>query len=217
MSSADRTPRRPLAKTGGRAREPFAALLKAAVEDAQAAQGLALAYAALEAPERMRLIDAVIADATAEQISASAVLASLLAVEESAEIARHIASAMSAAGAVGLTCVEPCRAMLCGDEESGRALLARPLHGHFVELLGLRWEAGRGIVESMFEPLAHAQDVDTKAKQLDAGDGAASGLETMPLSFVVDVVTPVLWHHRRMHGELPPVVARFADLFEPGS
>jgi hypothetical protein len=225
VSRADRTPRRPLAKAtskdGGRAQEPFAALLKAAVEDAQAAQGLALAYAALDTPDRMQLIDAVVNDAEGEGIHAPAVLASMLAVEEDAAVARHIASSMSAGGGAGLTCVESCRAMLEGDEREGRAVLARPLHGHFVELLGLRWEQGRGIVKSIFEPLAHGDELADKAHALEDDRDprpekrAGARLEAMPLSFVVDVVTPVLWHHRRLHGSLPDVVARFADLFQP--
>jgi hypothetical protein len=28
-------------------------------------------------------------------------------------------------------------------------------------------------------------------------------------------VTAALWHHRRLTGELPEVLTRFADLFEP--
>jgi hypothetical protein len=31
----------------------------------------------------------------------------------------------------------------------------------------------------------------------------------------MDVIAPALWHHRRLTGELPQVLTRFADLFEP--
>jgi hypothetical protein len=39
-------------------------------------------------------------------------------------------------------------------------------------------------------------------------------LERIPIAFAVDVITRVLWHHRQMHGALPPLLARFADLFD---
>src|SRR5438105_2754545 len=62
MSSSGRTARPPLAKAKAGAGEPFSALLAAAAENASAAQGLALAYAALERPQREQLIDAVLTD-----------------------------------------------------------------------------------------------------------------------------------------------------------
>jgi hypothetical protein len=224
VSSSDRTLRRPLAKaTPGRAErrgegqaesraeEPFAALLRAAVEDADAAQGLALAYAALPRAQREQLIDAVVDDADEEGICVSEVLASLLSVEDDAQVARRIASSISAAGGVGLATREPCRAMLAGDTTEGSLLLTRPLHGNFAEVLGLSWRDGEGIVHSFFEPLVRATDARHSAERLRH----AGQMEEAPPAFAVDVVTPVLWGHRRKHGDLPEVVAHFADLFEP--
>jgi hypothetical protein len=192
------------------ATEPFGALLAAAVENPSAAQGLAFAYEGLEAGQRRELIDAVLSDARGAAVCPSAVLAPLLAVEEDVELARYIASAISANGGLGLACDGPLRALLAGDASEGCALLARPLHGHFVELLGLSWNREEGVVETLFEPLVSTDEVDRRAGGLPWG----RGLETSPVPFAVDVIAGALWHHRRLHGQLPQVVARFADLFE---
>jgi hypothetical protein len=191
--------------------EPFGALLLAAVENASAAQGLALAYAALDRPQRERLIDAVITDTHTAGICPSGVLVPLLAVEDDVELARYIASEISASGGAGLRCDTTCRAMLAGDAAEGAALLVRPLHGHFVEVLGLGWNRERGVVHTVFEPLASAHDVERHSRALPG----RPALEEIPVSFAVDVVTAALWHHRRLTGELPEVLTRFADLFEP--
>ncbi|MGD8861726.1 MAG: hypothetical protein PVI30_17075 [Myxococcales bacterium] len=204
-------PERAESRAESRAEEPFAALLRAAVDDAQAAQGLALAYAALPRAQREELVDAVVDDAHDEGICASQVLASLLSVEDDAHVARRIASCISAAGGAGLATREPCRAMLAGDEAEGSLLLTRPLHGNFAEVLGLSWRRGEGIVYSFFEPLVRTDDAPGSAERLRHADA----LEEAPPAFAVDVVTPVLWSHRRRHGDLPEVVAHFADLFEP--
>jgi hypothetical protein len=186
-------------------------LLAAAVENPSAAQGLALAYAALDRPQRRLLIDAVIADTGATDISAAAVLAPLLAVEVDVELARYLASAMSASGGAGLRCDESCRALLAGDSSEGAALLARPLYGRFVEVLGLCWDRDRGVIHTVFEPLATRDDVQRHAKALPS----KLELEDSPATYAVDVIAAALWQHRRIHGELPDLVARFAELFEP--
>jgi hypothetical protein len=226
VSSSGRTERPALAKAGSRgdasrplpasdggslSTEPFGALLLAAVENASAAQGLALAYAALERPQRERLIDAVLTDTHAAGMCPSGVLMPLLAVEEDLELARYIASAISASGGAGLRCDATCRAMLAGDSSEGAAVLVRPLHGQFVEVLALGWNRDAGVVHTVFEPLASANDVQRHAREL----GRARALEEIPVTFAVDVITSVLWHHRRLTGELPEVLTRFADLFEP--
>jgi hypothetical protein len=36
--------------------------------------------------------------------------------------------------------------------------------------------------------------------------------EEMPVGYSVDTVTTVLWNHRRLTGELPEHIQRFADL-----
>lgn len=210
MSSWERSGRPPLAKATAPA-EPFGALLAAAVENPTAAQGLALAYAALERPQRRLLIDAVVADTRAAGISGAAVLAPLLAVEEDVELARYVASAISASGGAGLRCDESCRALIAGDSSEGAALLSRPLYGRFVEVLGLAWSRDQGVVHTVFEPLATRDDVQRHAKALPC----KQELEETPATFAVDVIAAALWQHRRLHGELPELVSRFAELFEP--
>jgi hypothetical protein len=211
MSGSGRTARPSLAKTKPGATEPFGALLAAAVENASAAQGLALAYAALDRAQRELLIDAVLTDSRAAEMCPSAVLAPLLSVEEDVELARYIASAISASGGKSLRCDATCRALLAGDATEGSALLARPLYGHFVELLGLGWTRTEGVVHTLFEPLATVHDMQLHARKLPWG----AQLEEIPVAFAMDVVASALWQHRRLHGELPQLVSRFADLFEP--
>lgn len=210
VSSSERTGRPPLAKAKPASTEPFSALLAAAVENPSAAQGLALAYAALDHAQRQRLIDAVLTDTRAAGMDPSAVLAPLLGVEVDVELARYIASAISASGGAGLRCDGRCRALLAGDASQGGALLSRPLYGRFVEVLGLSWNREQGVVHTVFEPLAAGGDLERFARRLPWG----AELEEMPVAFALDTIVMALWHHRRLHGELPELVSRFADLFE---
>jgi hypothetical protein len=205
-----KTPR-PLAKVkAGVGIEPFGALLSAATQSPSAAQALALAYAEFDRTQRQLLIDAVLADAGNQGINASTVLAPLLAIEQDIELARNIASAIAATGGAGLRCDESCRVLLAGDGIEGCALLARPLYGRFVELLGLCWNREQGIANTLFEPIATTADMQRVARGLPR----AGSLEEIPVAYAVDVIAAALWHHRRLHGELPQVVTRFADLFE---
>src|SRR5262249_54050478 len=101
------------------------------------------------------------------------------------------------------------RALVAGDEQRGGVLLVRPLHGTFVEVLGLAWTRDAGVTHAIFDPLVH--------------DGAASGhvarlpdglrFDEAPMGYAIDLLAPVLWAHRRAHGVLPVGVERFADLF----
>jgi hypothetical protein len=210
VSSSERSGRPPLAKVDPEPGEPFSALLAAAVVRPSAARGLALAYVELDLAQRQQLIDAVLNDTRAEGIDPSAVLAPLLGVEVDVELARYIAAAISADGGAGLRCDGRCRALLTGDASQGGALLSRPLYGRFVEVLGLAWNLEHGIVHTVFEPLASGADLDAFARLLPW----AEGLEEMPVAYALDRIVMALWHHRRLHGELPDLVGRFADLFE---
>lgn len=181
----------------------------AAARDSVAARGLALAYAALDRNGRWQIIDAVVADAHAEEISPCVVLASLLSVEEDADVARHIADAISAAGGSGLEATARVRALAAGDEEQGGVILVRPLHGTFVEVLALAWKRGRGVTHAVFDPMMHDGDAAGHKASLPP----ELRFESVPMSFAIDLVTPVLWSHRRQSGALPPGVNRFADMF----
>jgi hypothetical protein len=187
----------------------FGALLASAIDDPATARGLALAYASLDTRHRLQIIDAIVSDADAEGIGASAVLASLLPVEEDLEVARRIAEAMSIAGDAGLRTTLRTRVFLAGDEFAGGVLLVRPLHGSFVEVLALAWNDVAGISHSSFDPLAHHESARDSEKLLPS----QLRFEEMPVAFAIDIVTSVLWNHRRLHGQLPECVEHFADMF----
>jgi hypothetical protein len=187
----------------------FGALLASAIEDPATARGLALAYAALDTRHRLQIIDAIVSDADAEGIGPSAVLASLLPVEEDLDVARRIAEAMSTAGDRDLHHALRTRAFLAGDELGGGVLLVRPLHGAFVEVLALAWNDPAGITHNAFDPLAHHES----ARDLEHALPGQLHFEEMPVGFAIDTVTSVLWNHRRLHGKLPECVEHFADMF----
>jgi hypothetical protein len=184
-------------------------LVIAAARDSEAARGLALAYAALDAQGRWQIVDAVVADARAEGISPCAVLASLLSVEEDTDVARHIADAISEAGGSGLEATTRPRALAAGDDEAGGIILVRPLHGTFVEVLALAWKRDLGVTHALFDPMVHDGDALNHKASLPPD----LRFESVPIAFAIDLVTPVLWTHRRQNGALPPGVNRFADLF----
>jgi hypothetical protein len=187
----------------------FGALLASAIEDPATARGLALAYASLETRHRLQIIDAIVSDSDAEGIGASAVLASLLPVEEDLDVARRIADAMSNAGDRGLRTALRARAFLAGDELDGGVLLVRPLHGAFVEVLALAWNDAAGITHSAFDPLSHHENARASEHSLPGH----WHFEEMPVAFAIDMVTNVLWNHRRKRGSLPECVEHFADMF----
>jgi hypothetical protein len=209
VPAADRPSRPPLAKTAEGSVGAFGALLAVAVEDPSTARGLALAYASLETRHRVQIIDAIVSDADAEGIGASAILASLLPVEEDLEVARRIAEAMSVAGDRGLRTVLRARAFLAGDEMDGGVLLVRPLHGAFVEVLALGWNQAAGITHSAFDPMTHHEDARAGERSLPTH----LRFEEMPVAFAIDTVTSVLWNHKRLHGVLPESLEHFADMF----
>lgn len=188
---------------------PFGALIVAAATDPDAARGLAGAYASLAIGARRRIIEAVLADATAEGISASPALIALLAVEEDPELARMIADGLNSAGGDGLRSTVAARALFAGDEERGGVLLIRPLHGTFVEVLALAWARNEGVTHALFDPLVDDSAAGGHIARLPEG----LRFEETPTQLAVDVLASVLWSHRLKHGSLPPGVERFADLF----
>ncbi|HEX2678335.1 MAG TPA: hypothetical protein VHM19_16900 [Polyangiales bacterium] len=156
----------------------------------------------------MQIIDAIVSDAGIEGIGASAVLASLLNVETDVEVMRHIATAMSTAGEAGLNTTLNTRTWLAGDEQDGGVVVVRPLHGAFAEVLALAWNQNAGVTHALFEPLAHH---DSSPDQV-AGLPLHLRFEEMPVGFAIDIVSSVLWNHRRRTGELPNCIERFADM-----
>lgn len=208
MSHGERTARSSLAKAASGPGGAFGALLCSAVEDPSTARGLALAYATLDTRHRLQIIDAILNDAVLEGIGASAVLASLLTVEEDLDVARQIAQAMSCAGAQGLNTSLHTHIWLAGDEREGGVVVVRPLHGAFAEVLALAWNEHSGLTHTSFDALAHS---DTTPEHVP-GLPAHLRFEEMPCGFAIDVVASVLWSHRQRTGGLPECVERFADL-----
>jgi len=88
-------------------------------------------------------------------------------------------------------------------------MLIRPLHGAFVEVLGLAWSDAVGITHSAFEPMAHHSAASASARALPTD----LRFEEIPMAFAIDIVTTALWNHRRLHGALPACVEHFADMF----
>ena len=140
---------------------------------------------------------------------ASLVLASLLSVEENAGVAQHIADSMAALDTREMSIAARVRALLSGDDQHGGIVIIRPLHGTFVEALGLSWEQAQGITKALYEPLVHHED----ARALTSALPVPVTFEEMPVMFAIDMAAPALWNHRRMHGALPTEMERFADLF----
>ena len=181
----------------------------AAATDPAAARGLASAYASLAVSARRQILDAVVSDATAEGISASPALISLLAVEEDPELARRIADSLNNAGGDGLRSTVTPRTMLAGDEERGGVVLIRPLHGTFVEVLAHAWNRTEGVTHAIFDPLVHDGSAADHVTRLPDG----LRFEETPTPHAVDLLAPVLWSHRQKAGSSPPGVERFSDLF----
>lgn len=200
--------RPPLAKSAQGPAGAFGALLSAAVAQPEAVRGLAIAYAELEVEQRRKLIPAVVADAHAEGICPSLVLVPLLGVEDDREVAQQLADEIARTRAAGLA-PNTMHALVAGDAERGGCLLVRPLHGTFVEVLGLAWTREAGITDSHVEPLITKAGADDCVRYLPAD----LIFEATPVPFAIDLVTESLWNHRQRHGKLPKDVERFADLF----
>ena len=181
----------------------------AASREPNAARGLAMAYATLSVDQRHFIVDAVVNDAQVEGVCPSLVLASLLAAEDDAEVARHIADELASLETTELQSNSRTRALVAGDDRNGGLVVIRPLHGTFVEVLLLAWNLEEGITHALFEPLVHDASATQHLRQLPED----LLFEEMPVSFAIDLVTAPLWGHRRLHGRLPAEVERFADLF----
>ena len=188
---------------------PFDALLRAADEDPEAAEGFALAYAAMGRVERERLIDTVVRDAQAAARSPAGPLMLLLAVEEEHELASHIAGALLALGEETLGRRGLDAGWVWGGELAGGVALARHLHGGFVELLRVGWSDGRLEVES--EPLAHERELAEVRRRA----GVPTDADQVPLERAIDRLAETLWRVRRRGDPWPERLRAFADLFAP--
>jgi len=176
----------------------FAGFLRSAAQDADAAQGLAAAYASLQTDLRARLIDAVVRDATQEGIDPATVLVSLLAVEDAPEIAWRIAKALSRCEPEALRARSAAQAVSVGDTLEGGAVLLRPLYGDFVEVAALAWRSGQ-VTHAYAPALCAAPEALARAQ------GALPSLAWGECSVddAASLMRGVLEHHRGVHGVLP--------------
>jgi hypothetical protein len=209
VSTTKDEPRPSLASADRGRTGPFGALVAAASKDAAAARSLAMAYAEHPAETRLRLIDAIVADAHVEGADVGALLALLLGIEAEPEVARAIAAAMHHHGGAGLAPATQASALAAGDNRAGAVVLTRPLYGDFVEILAAAWSAEGGVTHVLVDPLAHPADVDARAADLPP----SLSLHPAPMERAIDLLADALWHHKRRFGTLPDGLERFADLF----
>ncbi|MCA9582115.1 MAG: hypothetical protein KC416_10010 [Myxococcales bacterium] len=187
---------------------PFAALILAAESDPGAARGLALAYEGLSTSDRGRLIEAVVVDARREGISPGSALAVLLGVEENPSLAQHLFDTMAEDGGRGLPPRVRSQGYVCGTDGEGAAVVASSLFGDFLEVAALRWSDSQGITRAVIDPMVRADEVPGRVAALDM----EAPFEETTSDAAMDRMVEALWHHRKMHGGMPPGVERIATL-----
>ncbi|MBN1655004.1 MAG: hypothetical protein JXA30_14640 [Deltaproteobacteria bacterium] len=185
------------------------AFLSRATREPDLAYDLMLAYESLEAAARRIFVGTIIAEAQAEKISPSAVLAALLAVERDPGLARLIASNITVDGGTGLDASIRPYAMLAGDEVRGGALTVRPLFADFIEIHALVWNGEEGVTHVLFDPLADSSRV-TQFLECLPGDLC---FDQAPVDLALDRVAKILWTQRKRFGPLPAELRSFAELF----
>lgn len=203
-----RPPRLELVKSRDAGDEsPFEALLALADRDAEAAEGLALAYAALERHDRDALVASVVHDARRAGRSPAGPLALLLAVEPDRELAETIARALA-------ELEPPGRARgtgwIWGSEEEGGVALAREA-GPSLTLLGVRWR-GAAIDVSRPEPV-RCDALERGREMLEVPTSA----EMCSLDAAIDRLAERLWRTCRDHGPLPAELRALVAFLAPYS
>ncbi len=195
----------------GGADTPFEALLRAAATDAEAASGLALAYADMIPEARAKLVESVIDGPKRGAAPANTdVLLLLLGVEEEPAIAQVIADALLSAVEDRLPeARRPQRdaAFGWGDPTRGGVGIVRHLHGEFADALRVSWSSDALEAQSLL--MTDAIDLD----RLRQRTSIPSGAQRVPFEHAVDSLTAALWRHRRSGGEMPAEVRPFAELF----
>ena len=185
---------------------PFDALLVAAERDAEAAEGLALAYAALDHEARSALFASVVRDAEEAGRSPAGPLALLLAVEEDRALAERIARALLDASP------PPGRARGTGwvwgsSEEGGIALASE--RGPAVTLFGVAWQGAR-LRALTAAPVAKGELEEGRLRL-----GVPESAEAIPLDAAIDRLASQLWRARRAGGPLPEDLRALAGFFAP--
>lgn len=187
---------------------PFDALLAAAEHDPDAAEGLALGYAALARDEREALVGAVLEDAEASGRSPATTLALLLSVEEDRFLARDIAAALVDAGFGERPGLERDVGWAWGGREEGGVAVARHLHGAFIEVACLGWRGGE-LEAPRVEPIARHERLDDVRRRVGVPDSA----DLLAFDDALDRLAAQLWRLRRARGSLPERLRAIAHLF----
>ena len=190
-SGAVKTPRPGIASANRPRLGSFASLIDQVLEDDDALDGLAFAYAELGEPERRGLAHAVLQDAG----NPTQALVAFLAVEENPRLRQRLAGLISKHG-----CIDQC-AFLEGTEAQGAARLMQSLPGLEPESLRIAWKDSK---------IASIEIESRKSLRNDASLLAVSVAEAM------QTLAPIVWRHIRSGGELPDGVERFAGFFSVG-
>lgn len=190
-SGAVKTPRPGIASANRPRLGSFASLIDQVLEDDDALDGLAFAYAELGEPERRGLAHAVLQDAG----NPTQALVAFLAVEENPRLRQRLAGLISKHG-----CIDQC-AFLEGTEAQGAARLMQSLPGLEPESLRITWKDSK---------IASIEIESRKSLRNDASLLAVSVAEAM------QTLAPIVWRHIRSGGALPDGVERFAGFFSVG-
>ncbi len=169
----------------------FATLVDQILDDDSALDGLAFAYAELDAPDRQALTRAVLRDAA----DPTHALTAFLAVEESPDLKQRLVGLISRHGRVDQ------RAFLEGTGSHGAARLMQSLPGLEPESLCITWK------DSEIRTIEIESRTDMQI--------ALSG-EPVDVAEAVQTLSPLMWQHVRTGGELPVGVERFAGFFSVG-
>jgi hypothetical protein len=185
----------------------LAPLVAEAARNAEAAAALAACHAELPTCDRRALIEAVWTDGRAAGHDPGPALVALLAVEDDVANARRLRELLEGQGPGTLWPVAAPQAWLGGDADGGSAIVAEPLHGRFLEVMGVAWRDGR-VTRHTFEPLTSADDLSGLVARL----GLDPPPRPAPPDLAKGVMAEALWQHRRSHGPLPTGMRHFARM-----
>ena len=186
-----KTPRPGIASANRPRLGSFASLIDQVLDDEDALDGLAFAYAELAEPERRALAEAVLQDAG----NPTQALAAFLAVEEDSRLRQRLAGLIRRHGRVDQT------AFLEGTETQGVARLVQSLSGFEPESLRITWNA------CQIENIEIESRKSLENEPSLAALGVAKAMETL---------TPLLWRYIQSGGQLPDGAERFAGFFSVG-
>ncbi|MBK7396179.1 MAG: hypothetical protein IPJ34_07740 [Myxococcales bacterium] len=192
--------------------------LAALAHDPEAAWAAALTYRSLDVDGRNAWIDALEIDAPSVGAPAIALYAPLLGVEDDVERRARIRAALEKHGASAPTTMAPTNVLrgLRGDTLGSRVVvLVHPLYLDFVEILTCVLDEDGGFGEVHHQPLCRASEGPTDGDRVPGRPGISVELEAVPVELVIEELAHAIVAHRRTHGNTPPALLRFVDLFTP--